>query len=84
MFCPLYGWAGIWGDLGLVGLGTYLYLAFLVWKHLCLDDFSKFLLLSVAMFGLIFTQMEEPGFMLYTSSLIALRWHEQRLKPLEN
>ncbi len=65
MFSPFFGWAGLWGDLGLLGLGIYLYLGWIVWHYLCPDDLSKFLLLSVAGFGLIFTQMEEPGFMLY-------------------
>jgi hypothetical protein len=78
MFCPMFGWAGIWGDLGFAGLGAYLFLAWIVWRYLCFDNFSKFLMLSVAMFGFIFTQMEEAGYMLYTASLIGLRWHEQR------
>jgi hypothetical protein len=43
------------------------------------DNFCRFLLLSVAGFGLIFTQMEEPGFMFYVATTIGLRWHEQRV-----
>jgi hypothetical protein len=78
MFSPFFGWAGLWGDLGLLGLGIYLYLGWTVWHYLCPDDLSKFLLLSVAGFGLIFTQMEEPGFMLYSAFLIGTRWHEQQ------
>ena len=64
MFSPLFGWAGIWGDLGWFGLGTYLYLGFIVWRNLCLDDFSRFLVLTVVVYGFFLTQMEEPGFML--------------------
>ena len=79
MFSPFFGWAGLWGDLGMLGLGTYLYLGWVVWHYLCPDDLSKFLLLSVAGFGLVFTQMEEPGFMLYSAFLIGIRWHERRL-----
>lgn len=82
IFCPLFGWAGIWGDLGILGLGAYLFIAYIIWRYLCFDNFSKFLLLSVAVFGFIFTQMEEPGFMLYTASLIGLRWHEKRARKL--
>lgn len=78
MFSPFFGWAGIWGDLGFLGIGAYLYLSFLVWRYLCLDNFSKFILLSVFVFGLIFTQMEEPGFMLFTAAFIGIRWHEER------
>ena len=87
MFSPFFGWAGLWGDLGWLGLGAYLYLSWVVWHYLCLDDLSKFLLLSVAGFGLIFTQMEEPGFMLYSAFLIGTRWYEQQstraVEPLE-
>lgn len=79
MFSPLFGWAGIWGDLGFLGLAAYLYLCSIVWRRLCLDDFSKFQMLTVMIFGLIFTQMEEPGYMLSVASLIGLRWQEQQL-----
>ncbi len=79
LFSPLFGWAGIWGDLGFLGLGAYLYLWFLVWCYVCSDDVSKFLVLSVFAFGLVFSQMEEPGYMLFVVSLIGLRWQEHRL-----
>jgi hypothetical protein len=78
MFSPLYGWAGIWGDLGLLGLGAYLYLGWIVWQKLCKDDFSKFLVLNVFVVGLIFSQMEEPGYMLTVATLIGLQWQEHR------
>lgn len=79
MFSPLFGWAGIWGDLGFLGLGAYLYLWFLVWYYVCSDDFSRFLVLCVFAFGLVFSQMEEPGYMLFVVSLIGIRWQESRL-----
>lgn len=82
MFSPLFGWAGIWGDLGFLGLGVYLYLGYLVWSKLCKDDLSKFLLLNVVVVGLIFSQMEEPGFMLFTALIIGLQWQERRLKEI--
>ena len=81
MFSPLFGWAGIWGDLGLLGLGAYIYLGSLVWRYLCIDDFSKFLLLNVFVFGLIFSQMEEPGYMLAVSLILGLQWQEKRILP---
>ncbi|OKH23034.1 hypothetical protein NIES593_11270 [Hydrococcus rivularis NIES-593] len=77
---PLFSWAGIWGDLGWVGLGVYLYLGFIVWQRLCLDDLSRFLLLTVFVYGFFLTQMEEPGFMLTIAAFIGLRWHENRSK----
>ncbi|MBF2016554.1 MAG: hypothetical protein IGS23_15405 [Rivularia sp. T60_A2020_040] len=78
-FSPFWGWAGIWGDFGFLGLGAYLYLCSIVWRKLCLDDSSKFMMLSVLIFGLIFTQMEEPGYMLSVAGLIGLRWQEIKI-----
>lgn len=80
MFSPFFGWAGIWGDLGLLGLGAYFYLAFLVWRRLCSDDLSRFFLLTIFVFGLIFTQIEEPGYMLFMAIPIGLQWQIHRLR----
>lgn len=78
LFSPLFGWAGIWGDLGILGLCSYLYLWFLVWKKLCIDDLSKLLVLTVFIFGLIFSQLEEPGYMLFVATGIGLRWQKHQ------
>jgi hypothetical protein len=74
LFSPLFGWAGIWGDLGLCGLASYLYLWFLTWTKLCIDDLSRFLVLTVFIFGIVFSQLEEPGYMLFVITGIGLRW----------
>ncbi|WP_319421883.1 hypothetical protein [Pleurocapsa sp. FMAR1] len=79
LFSPIFGWAGIWGDLGLFGLGTYLFLAYLVWQNFGLDNSLKITLLSTLVLGFIFTQMEEPGYMLSVSLILGLAWHDQRL-----
>ena len=82
LYYPLFTWAGIWGDLGIVGLSAYLYLCFIVWQKICVDDYGKFLMLSTASFGCILTQMEEPGHMLTVACLLALRWLEVREKQI--
>lgn len=79
LFSPLFGWAGLWGDLGFAGLLTYLYLGSLVWKYFCKDDMSKFLLLTFVTHGFIFSQMEEPGYALSIALVIGLRLQEWRL-----
>ena len=84
VYFPLFTWAGIWGDLGILGLGAYLYLCSVVWCKLCLDDFGKFLLLSSASFGFILTQMEEPGHMLSVACLLGLSWLEAHEKRTPN
>ena len=82
VYFPLFTWAGIWGDIGIIGLGAYLFLCLIVWQKVCVDDFGKFLLLSTAAFGCILTQMEEPGHMLTIASLLGIRWQENRQKQL--
>lgn len=79
MFSPLFGWAGIWGDTGFFGLGAYLFLFGLVIGYLCIDDFSKFCWLTILAHGLIFSQMEEPGFMLFIAMIVGLQWHRKRI-----
>ncbi len=76
LFSPLFGWASIWGDLGFVGLGSFLYIWSIVWRKVCVDDVSRFLVINVFVFGLVFSQMEEPGYMLFVASLIAIKWQE--------
>lgn len=78
MYSLLFSWAGIWGDLGFLGLGIYLYLWFLVWNYICLDKVSKFFLITVFVAGLIFSWMEEPAFMLFVASLIGLQWQKNQ------
>jgi hypothetical protein len=80
MFSPLFGWAAIWGDLGWLGLISFIYIWVVVWRRLCFDDFSKFLALTPLVSGLIFTQMEEPGYMIYVIAIIGLRWQEHHYK----
>ena len=78
MFSPLFGWAGIWGDFGFLGLGSFLYIWFVVWRRICVNDISRFFVLTICAFGLVFSQMEEPGYMLYVSSLMGIMWHERQ------
>lgn len=77
IWSPTFSYAGIWGDLGIVGLLIYLGLWGLTWRHLCPDDLSRFLLLTVLVFGGVFAWLEEPGYMLVVASLIGLR-HQER------
>ncbi len=80
-FAPTCGWAAIWGDFGFLGLFSYLYLGFILWRKICIDDdISKILILSVCAHGFIFTQMQEPGYLLSVAAFIALRWQEKQVK----
>lgn len=83
-FSPMFSWAGIWGDLGFLGLGVYLYLCYLVWRQVCLDGISKYLLLTAFWFGCFFTWLEEPAYMLLLASFIGLQWqgNQKQVAPL--
>jgi hypothetical protein len=82
MFALTFSWAGIWGDLGMLGIVAYLRLWFVVWQKLCVDNFSKFLVVNMLIFGGIFSWLEEPGYMLFVVSIIGLQW-QTRLKHVE-
>lgn len=83
MFSLTFSWAGIWGDLGLLGISAYLYLWFITWQKICVDHFSKFLVFNMLIFGGIFSWLEEPGYMLFVISIIGLQW-QTRLKRAEH
>ncbi|MEL6495600.1 MAG: hypothetical protein AAFQ41_10835 [Cyanobacteria bacterium J06623_7] len=84
LFSPIFSWVGIWGDLGFVGLSGYLYLAYLVWRNLALDNSLKITMLAMVVIGCVFTQLEEPGFMLSFALLLGLAWQRKRLKLEQN
>ena len=54
MWSLLFSWAGIWGDLGLLGLGVYLCLWWWVWRRFSPTDVSRFFLISILVLGAIF------------------------------
>lgn len=83
LFSPIFGWAGFWGDLGFLGIGAYLYLGYLTWRHFAFNDILKLNLLAVVVMGGIFTQMEEPGYMVSVAFILGLNWHEQLLRRQE-
>ena len=78
MFSLTFSWAGVWGDLGIVGLGVYLYLWLLVWKT-CPDTLSQLFLITILVHGAIFSWMEEPGYMLFMISLIGIQWQKAQI-----
>ncbi|MBW4509584.1 MAG: hypothetical protein KME64_24170 [Scytonematopsis contorta HA4267-MV1] len=84
MFSPMFGWAAIWGDLGFVGLVSFTYIWSIVWRKLCVDDISKYLVVCIFLFGLVFSQMEEPGYMLYVAAIIGIQYQEHQSQKLNH
>lgn len=79
MYGPLFSWAGLWSDLGILGLVSYVFIWMTVWRCYCLHDFSRLLVMATFVTGLFPGYLEEPGSMLFTTFVIGLWWHEQRL-----
>lgn len=78
MYGPLFSWAGLWSDLGVIGLGSYLLIWLVVWKNYCLHDLSKYLVMTTFAVGMFPATLEEPSSMLFTTFIIGLWWHEKR------
>ena len=83
MWSPFLSWAGIWGDLGLFGVGVYLSMWILIFRHFCLDDLSRFFVFNVLVFGAVYGWLEEPGYMLMVVALIGLNWQASKF-PVKN
>lgn len=80
VFSPFFSFAGILGDLGILGLSMYLLILICVFLTYCSTPHSKFILIFVCILGLIFEWLEEPNFVLYSFSTIAIIYKSQELK----
>lgn len=76
MFSLFFFWAGLWGDLGLVGTIVYVSIWVCIYRYFCPDDLSKLLLIAIIVYGGVLTWMEEPGHMLFTLALIGLNYQQ--------
>ena len=83
LFSLRYSWPGLWGDLGIAGVVSYLALWGLVWKRICRDLVSKFFVCNVLIFGAIFSWLEEPAYMGVVAVLIGLRWQTMGRRRVE-
>lgn len=79
MYGPLFSWAGIWSDLGILGVISYAAIWLAVWRCYCLHDFSRYLVTATLATGLFPGYLEEPASMLFTTFVIGLWWQEQRV-----
>jgi hypothetical protein len=70
-------WLGLLGDLGPLGLATYLWLCSAVWSalsriHTANAAAARAGMIMAGLLGLVFSWLEEPGFILALASLMAL------------
>ncbi|MDT3778142.1 hypothetical protein PJI16_11300 [Nitrospira sp. MA-1] len=78
MWSPFFFWAGLWGDLGILGVVSYGLLWVIVILRICTNDLARFLAFTVLIFGIVFSWLEEPGYMLFVVTIIGLSWQEQQ------
>jgi len=79
MWALTFSFAGIWGDLGVLGVVVYLLSWGFVWKYVCFDDVSRYLVATVIVFGAAYAWLEEPAYMLFVVSLIGLRYQRHQV-----
>ena len=70
-------WLGLVGDLGLAGLGLYLWMSWKLWQHLkgrhnWKVGVAKAVLVMAGILGAVYSWLEEPGFMLSAALVIGL------------
>ena len=76
LFAPFFFWGGIYGDIGSVGVLIYLFLWQQILKLNEYDEYSIFLVILVLLKGIVFNWPEEPPFILFIVSLLAIRFYE--------
>jgi len=70
IFSPFFGWAGIFGDLGIAGIAVYGAMWVVIYMKYCHNNVSRIFLVFTMVLGAVFTWLEEPNFMLYVVSVI--------------
>ena len=80
LFSLSFSWAGIWGDIGILGAGVYLFTWIFIWRRFCADQLSKFFVLNALLFGMIFAWLEEPAYVGFIAILIGIRWQASRVR----
>jgi hypothetical protein len=70
-------WLGLLGDLGPLGLATYLWLCSVVWSALSRIQTgnaaaARAAMIMAGLLGFLFSWLEEPGFILAVTSIMAL------------
>jgi len=83
MWALLFSWAGIFGDLGLVGVAAYALLWVWVLAKTCCNDLGRFFALNAILLGCVYAWLEEPAYMLVNIALIALAFQEHHRRPAQ-
>jgi len=74
---------GIFGDIGIFGLLSYLLILLRIYKVYCLTQIQKFILISFIYYGLTFNWLEEPIFMILYLAFVGFIWQIENYKTKE-
>ncbi len=82
-------WLGVFGDLGLLGLLIYVWLGYQIWTaaYECSAPLRAVIsggLLSAVALGVVYSWLEEPGYMLPLAVLCAAAWTAGKAEPDSN
>jgi hypothetical protein len=84
LFSLFFSWAGIWGDIGLLGTLLYCCLWAVTLRQVCKSPLQKYLVIVTCIMGWVFSWMEEPGFMMFIVIVIGLLWQEDTAKKKDH
>jgi hypothetical protein len=70
-------WTALLGDLGLIGIGLYLWMSWMLWHHLKTSRHwqmaaAKSVLLMTSLLGIFYSWLEEPTFTLLAALVVGL------------
>lgn len=72
LFALEFTFAGVWGDYGIVGLLLYISMLIKVWQVYCKETkAAKYLIITIFVYGVVFTWVEEPPFMFFIFAYIS-------------
>ena len=83
-FSMKFSWAGIFGDTGIVGMIIYFLILIRINYKYSLDKIQKFIIISFVYYGLTFTWLEEPIFMILYLSFFGFIWQLSNYNKREN
>jgi hypothetical protein len=73
-FSMKFSWAGIFGDIGIIGIIIYFLILIRINYKYSLDKIQKFIIISFFYYGFTFTWLEEPIFMILYLSFFGFIW----------
>lgn len=78
IFSLMFSWAGIWGDLGILGVSAYVSQLIIILKYFCFTVRDRFWVITIFVFGFTFSWLEEPGYMLFIAAIMGSSWQEAK------